>query len=143
MTPRMCLPSSAWTDWRPKSAARAQSLSTGWRPTMPSARTRSEPRSKRIREPFLEREPFRYLPDNLPGPVEVPLEFRQANDLGREAAAGALRADPILIVDLIEADRDDVRTDLVEDRVDVPLVPEERTVHRFEALDHLDAGRLG
>src|SRR5438093_12916669 len=101
MTPRMCLPSSAWTDWRPKSAARAQSLSTGWRPTMPSARTRSEPRSKRI------------------------------------------RADPILIVDLIEADRDDVRTDLVEDRVDVPLVPEERTVHRFEALDHLDAGRLG
>src|SRR5205823_6349913 len=96
-----------------------------------------------LREPFLEREPFRYLPHDLPGPVEVPLEFRQADDLGREATAGALRADPILIVDLIEADRDDVRTDLVEDRVDVPLVPEERTVHRFEALDHLDAGRLG
>src|SRR5213080_2083465 len=93
--------------------------------------------------PSLEPEPFRYLPHDLPGPVEVPLEFRQADDLGREATAGALRADPILIVDLIEADRDDVRTDLVEDRVDVPLVPEERTVHRFEALDHLDAGRLG
>src|SRR5205809_7322899 len=86
-----------------------------------------------LREPFLEREPFRYLPHDLPGPVEVPLEFRQADDLGREATAGALRADPILIVDLIEADRDDVRTDLVEDRVDVPLVPEERTVDRFEA----------
>src|SRR5436190_21059427 len=83
-----------------------------------------------LREPFLEREPFRYLPDNLPGPVEVPLEFRQANDLGREATAGALRADPILIVDLIEAERDDGRTALVAGRVAGPLVPGGRTAQR-------------
>src|SRR5207237_2825815 len=95
-----------------------------------------------LREPFLQGEPFRYLPHNLPGPVEIPLEFREADDLGREAAAGTLRADPIFIVDLIEADRDDVGADLVEDRVDVTLVPEERTIHRFESLDHLDLGCL-
>src|SRR2546422_1028243 len=51
MTPRMCLPIWACTAWRPKSAARAQSLSTGWRPTIPSAITRSQPRSNRIRAP--------------------------------------------------------------------------------------------
>src|SRR5207249_12318583 len=95
-----------------------------------------------LREPFLEREPFRYLPHDLPGPVEVPLEFRQADDLGREAPAGALRADPILLVDLIEADRDDVRTDLVEARADVPLVPDERTVPPVQALHHPVAGYL-
>src|SRR5438046_10451608 len=96
-----------------------------------------------LREPFLEREPFRYLPHDLPGPVEVPLEFRQADDLGREATAGALRADPILIVDLIEADRDEVRTDLVEDRVDVPLVTGERKVVRVADYVHRYADRLG
>src|SRR5437660_1131410 len=51
ITPRMCRPTFAWTAWRPKSAASAQSLSTGCRPTMPRARTRSQPRSKRIRAP--------------------------------------------------------------------------------------------
>src|SRR5207302_1113145 len=51
ITPRMCRPTFAWTACRPKSAASAQSLSTGCRPTMPRARTRSQPRSKRIRAP--------------------------------------------------------------------------------------------
>src|SRR2546422_450862 len=122
MTPRMCLPTWACTAWRPKSAARAQSLSTGCRPTMPSASTRSQLRSNRIRAPAA-----RSL---MPGTV-----YRSTAKPPPSFRSSSIAADAISY-------RDDVRSDLVEDVVDVALVAQDRAVDRLEGLDHLEASCL-
>jgi len=45
-------------------------------------------------------------------------------------------------VDLVEPERDHVRSNRVEDREDVPLVPEHGEVDRLQGRDQLDARRL-
>src|SRR5438093_2915066 len=57
-----------------------------------------------LRQPLLEREPFRHLPHDLPRPVQVAFELRESDDLRREPAFPALHADPVLVVDIVEAD---------------------------------------
>src|SRR3989449_10721177 len=91
-------------------------------------------------ESFLEREPFRHLPHNLPCADEISFELREPEDFRREPALAALREDPFLAVDLIVPDRDDVRTVLSEDVVDVTLVPQDGPVDRLERFDHLEPG---
>src|SRR5437660_3763620 len=91
-----------------------------------------------LRQPLLEREPFRHLPHDLPGPVQVAFELREPDDLRREPAFPALLEDPVLVVDLVEADGDDVGADLVQDVVDVPLVAEDGAVDRLEGLHQLE-----
>src|SRR5439155_1741678 len=91
-----------------------------------------------LRQPLLEREPFRHLPHDLPGPVQVAFELRESDDLRREPAFPALLEDPVLVVDLVEADGDDVGADLVQDVVDVPLVAEDGAVDGLEGLHQLE-----
>src|SRR2546422_7986345 len=93
-------------------------------------------------ESFLEREPFRHLPHDLPRADEIPFELREPEDFRREPALAALREDPLLAVDLIVPDRDDVRADLIEDVVNVTFVPQDGPVDRLERFDHLEPGRL-
>src|SRR5437899_10366180 len=93
-------------------------------------------------ESFLEREPFRHLPHELSRADEILFELREREDFCCEPALAALREDPFLAVDLVVPDRDDVRTDLVEDIVDVAFVAQDGPVDGLERLDHLEPGRL-
>src|SRR6266545_4426446 len=95
-------------------------------------------------ELLVELDPLRDPSHDLAGAVEVPLELRETDDAGvREAVLRALLPDPLLVVHLVEPEGDHVGPDLVEDLVDVPLVPEEGPVHGLERADHLQAVRLG
>src|SRR2546430_11115232 len=87
---------------------------------------------------LLEREPFRHLPHDLSRPVQVAFELREPDDLRRETALPALFQNPSLIVDLVEAEGDDVGADLVQDVVDVPLVAQDRPVDGLEGAHQLD-----
>src|SRR3990172_1401260 len=82
---------------------------------------------------------FGDLLNDLPRPIEVPDEVREAHDLrAAEPASAALLEDAPLVVRLVEAEGDHVRADLREDRVDVPLIPQRRAVHGLQRSDHLD-----
>src|SRR5207249_9363682 len=67
-----------------------------------------------LRQPLLEREPFRHLPHDLPRPVQVAFELRESDDLRRESAFPALLEDLYLFVYLVDADGDYVVADLVQ-----------------------------
>src|SRR3989449_6686848 len=95
-----------------------------------------------LAEPLLEREPFGHLPHDLAGADQVTFEPREPDDLRSEAALAAFLQDPLLAVDLIVPDRDDIRADLFEDVVDVAFMAEDRAVDRLERLDHLEPGGL-
>src|SRR2546428_8225887 len=95
-----------------------------------------------LAEPLLEREPFRHLPHDLPGADQVTFEPREPDDLRGEAALSAFLQNPLLVVDLIVPDRDDIRADLLEDVVDVAFVAEDSAVDGLERLDHLEPGGL-
>src|SRR5438309_3638648 len=95
-----------------------------------------------LAEPLLEREPFGHLPHDLAGADQVTFEPREPDDLRSEATLAAFLQDPLLAMDLIVPDRDDIRADLFEDVVDVAFMAEDRTVDRLERLDHLEAGGL-
>src|SRR5213594_2565267 len=95
-----------------------------------------------LAEPLLEREPFRHLPHDLAGADQVTFEPREPDDLRCEAALSAFLQDPLLVVDLIVPDRDDIRADLLEDVVDVAFVAEDGAVDGLERLDHLEPGGL-
>src|SRR5437899_2485795 len=100
------------------------------------------PREPDLAEPLLEREPFGHLPHDLAGADQVTFEPREPDDLRGEAALSAFLQDPLLVVDLIVPDRDDIRADLLEDVVDVAFVAEDSAVDGLERLDHLEPGGL-
>src|SRR5881296_1382217 len=95
-------------------------------------------------EVLLEREPVRDATDDLAGAVEVSLDLRQAHDTGSgETPPPAFLEDPVLVVDLVVAKGDDIRSNLVQDLEDVPLIPQDGAVHRLQRSDHLEPVRLG
>src|SRR5437899_1643743 len=115
--------------------------------SLSSARRRMIPRHARLcafdlAEPLLEREPFGHLPHDLAGADQVTFEPREPDDLRSEAALAAFLQDPLLAVDLIVPDCDDIRADLFEDVVDVAFMAEDRAVDRLERLDHPEPGGL-